>query len=173
MDSLNVFIAKTILFTAIYLANPDVPCDRSYQSALVRPALHASFNHLLLNMATFYAISQSIESHVGVFNFVLLIAFMWLVTSMFDVVFNLPCSIGFSGIILGLIVWDLFNKGALRWDFAAFSGLVLIWLQPLASGQRNVSMHGHLYGIVAGLLAVLVLPAKKLRSSAYLGPVQR
>ena len=64
--------------------------------------------------------------------------------------------------VLGLLVWDLFDKGQLQWDLAAMALLALIWIQPLLQGQAQVSMAGHFYGIVAGLIAAFLFPQSRI-----------
>ena len=149
----SVFYAGALVLGAIYYASPTVPCQSNIQSALVRPALHANTMHLIGNLTAFFILTRSIQPRIGIFNYVLLIAFLWVTTAMMDVAFQQTCSIGFSGVVLGLLVWDLFDRGQLKWDLAAAGVLAAIWLEPMAQGQNNVSMSGHFYGLVAGLLA--------------------
>ena len=157
-----VFVAAAIAFSAILVLQPSLPCDKTFVDAIQRPAFHGSWGHLAVNLFAFYALTQSIQPRIGTVKYIMLIGFLWLVTSIMDLFFAKNCSIGFSGVVLGLLVWDLFDKGQLKWDLAAMASLALIWIQPLVQGQQQVSMAGHFYGIVAGLMAVFLFPQSRI-----------
>lgn len=145
----------------ILYAKPQVNCDRKLLPAMTRPFQHGDLGHLAANLFAFYMLSNSIQPRIGAAKYLMLIAFLWITTVLMDLAFNQHCSVGFSGIVLGLLVWDLFDRGSLKFDLAAFAALAAVWLQPLLAGQQNVSMSGHLYGILAGLIAVTLTKAWK------------
>jgi membrane associated rhomboid family serine protease len=157
----SVFVAGAMALGLVLLAQPQISCAATLPAALTRPAAHANVGHLAANLFAFYVLSQSIQPRIGTLNYVLLIAFLWLTTSLMDIAFKQRCSIGFSGVVLGLLVWDLFDRGQLKFDLAALAALAFVWLQPMLAGQSNVSMSGHLYGLLAGLVAVVATRALK------------
>src|SRR4030042_6439693 len=131
------FVAGALALGLVMWMQPQVDCAPTLSAALTRPALHANAAHLFANLFAFYMLSASIQPRLGTANYVLLIAFLWILTALMDMGFKQRCSIGFSGVVLGLLVWDLFDKGQLQFDLAAAASLALIWLQPYLQGPTN------------------------------------
>lgn len=162
------FITAAVLLGVFFLVQPridDAPCDDSVGHAAVRPWLHGNWSHLLANLVAFWALVE-VEKRIGSRSFALLLGFLLLAVVLMD--FIVPrsidkCSIGFSGVVLGLLVWDAFAQGSLSFEWAAMLSLLWIWLGPIISGGGRVSLWGHLYGILAGMLAAFL-------SSRFLKP---
>ena len=161
----SVFVAGALALGAVMLLRPQPNCARTVPAALARPAVHVDLGHLVGNLFAFYLLSQSIQPRIGTLNYIMLIAFLWLTTALMDLVFQQRCAVGFSAVVLGLLVWDMFDRGELKFDLTALAVLAVTWLQPLATGQHNVSMSGHLMGIVAGLIAVVATRALRKRAA--------
>lgn len=91
-------------------------------------------------------------------NFLLLLGFLFVATTAFDVLspVETQCSIGFSGVVLGLLVWSGFNSGYYSFSTATLLSLLWILIVPVL-GDSRISFSGHLYGVLAGLLATAVI----------------
>jgi hypothetical protein len=80
--------------------------------------------------------------------------FLLLFTSIVEVIghkvfSNLPCSIGLSGILFGIMAWELTTKK----DFDIFIILSIIGIVVAPSMQDSkVSLIGHAVGAIAGVI---------------------
>jgi predicted membrane channel-forming protein YqfA (hemolysin III family) len=62
---------------------------------------------------------------------------------------NLPCSIGFSGILFGIMAWELTTKK----DFDIFIVLSIVGIVVAPSIQDSkTSLVGHAVGAIAGVI---------------------
>jgi membrane associated rhomboid family serine protease len=153
------YVVSAALLGIYFLAQPrmDVPCEDNIGHALQRPWLHVNWSHLLANLVAFWALIE-IERRMGSGAFALLLAFLFLTVVLMDLVMPSSidkCSIGFSGVVLGLVIWDAFDRGALAFDWAAILAILWIWIGPVLQNPR-ISLWGHLYGILAGLIAAFI-----------------
>jgi membrane associated rhomboid family serine protease len=71
------------------------------------------------------------------------------------------CSIGFSGVLFGLVAWSVITTGGLRWyNIAMVVGLLITNIGP------HISVRGHVIGAVTGLVLALIYNAVRPESSA-------
>jgi membrane associated rhomboid family serine protease len=94
-------------------------------------------------------------------RFILLVLFIVTVSSLLEVIIHrvfptLPSSIGFSGILFGLMTWELVTEKTI--DVYLLSAIGLMLTLP-SMGNRNVSFDGHAAGALAGGLAGLMYRA--------------
>lgn len=129
----------------------------------MRSFYHANMAHLISNMISFYYLSP-IEDIVGETNFVFIIVFIWIVSSLLLYTYHqlFPSrkvyTIGFSGIIFGLIVvyYSLLGQKA----SVSVPGLIISILPQLV--VPNISFEGHIAGIIAGALCITFFPSNHL-----------
>ena len=128
----------------------------------LRSFYHANIGHLLANAVSFYSLSF-IENIMGSPQFLLAMVFIWIVSSMLLYLYHLIVpsrkvyTVGFSAVIFGLIViyFSLLNKS----PGITMVGLIISILpQILVPG---ISYEGHICGVIAGILYVLIFPVKK------------
>lgn len=155
-----VALVLLLIFVGVQPRLREVPCEDTLFGAAQRPLLHGNWNHLLVNIAALGALA-ALETRNGSGSFALLLLFLFAAVVLFD--WLLPasldgCSIGFSGVVLGVLVWDGFERG--RYSFSTATLLSLLWILvvPVMTNSR-ISFWGHLYGIIAGLLAVALARA--------------
>lgn len=123
----------------------------------IRPFYHADSSHLIANMISFYGLS-SMENILGSSQYLFAIVFIWFFSSLFLYVYHLifksqkVYTVGFSGVIFGLIVvyYTLMGKTTTE---TTYSLLLSIIPQLFMTG---ISSEGHACGILAGLLYVKV-----------------
>jgi rhomboid domain-containing protein 1 len=123
---------------------------------------HANIEHLIANNISLYSLSF-IEDIIGGKQFLFAIIFIWIVSSiLLYIEFTvLPSrkvyTVGFSGVIFGLIViyFTLLNQS----PTITLAGLIISILPQLAT--PGISFDGHLCGIIAGILYVILFPVKK------------
>jgi membrane associated rhomboid family serine protease len=135
--------------------------DGEYWRLITAGFLHAGFFHLLFNMFSLYILGSLLEPAIGRVRFAL-IYFVSLLAGSFGalLVESNPAAltVGASGAIFGLMsaaVIVMRNRGISPWE----SGLGLwIGLNLLLTFTiPNISIGGHIGGLIGGALAALVL----------------
>lgn len=124
---------------------------------------HANLSHLIANCISFYSLSF-IENIMGSKMFLFAIIFIWIVSSMLLYIEHMIIpsrkvyTVGFSAVIFGLFViyYSLLNQS----PAITFAGLVISILPQLIV-QTRVSFDGHMCGIIAGIIYVLLFPVNK------------
>ena len=130
----------------------------------IRAFYHANMSHLIANAISFWSLSF-IEEAMGSGRFLFAMVFIWLVSSMILLLIHklFPSrkvyTVGFSGVIFGLIViyYTLLNQG----PGITLAGLILSIVPQLA--VPGISFEGHLSGIIAGILYVIIFPIKRVK----------
>ena len=121
--------------------------------------IHGNALHLIVNVWSFYQFSY-LETILGSRNYLILILSIWVLSSVIYWLINLNlvtlftgplCSVGFSGVILGLLIWSrmMFRNDA--FDLREIWLWFLILFVPVIQNPR-ISLLGHLSGILAGIL---------------------
>jgi len=123
---------------------------------------HANTSHLIANSISLFSLSF-IEEIIGWKQFLLAMVFLWIFSSIILYIIHLILpsrkvyTIGFSGVIFGLMViyYSLLNQS----PGITLVGLVISILPQLAI--KGISFEGHLSGIIAGILYILLFPVPK------------
>ena len=127
----------------------------------MRAFYHANVYHLLGNVVSFIALSF-MEEAMGWMNYIFCIIFIWIVSSYILLFYHLifpsrkVYTVGFSGVIFGLIVvyFSLIGKGS----SITYLGLLISIIPQIFT--IGISWEGHIAGIIAGLLFILLFPVK-------------
>ena len=155
-----------VLVTLLFLSQPlGLPCDNDFFSAFLRNFIHIDPLHLIINLYGFYRLTQ-LELAIGSIRYIALLILLavlqtvleWLTYHPFVREFGglvpfggATCSIGFSGILFGIISWMFFSERGL--DLALL--FAMITSITITSAQNpQISFIGHLIGLIAGLIAV-------------------
>jgi membrane associated rhomboid family serine protease len=131
-----------------------VPCGKSVQQVFMSYFVHIDFVHLVSNLYALYAISR-VEQEMGRESFIWLLIFLLAFNVLVELISkkiwkDLPCSIGFSGILFGLITWEMVSKKKL--DVELMLAIVIMTITPSLRG-KNISLSGHAIGAVSGIMA--------------------
>lgn len=127
-----------------------------------RSLQHANLAHIAANLFSFYNLSF-IEDIMGTKSFLLAMIFIWIVSSSLLYAYHrvFPSrkrhTVGFSAVIFGLIIiyYTLLNQS----PGISLIGLALSILpQILVPG---ISWEGHICGIIAGIIYVMLFPLKQ------------
>lgn len=130
---------------------------------------HANMSHLIANGISFISLSF-MEEVIGWQMFLFAILFIWIVSSiiLYSIHNLIPSTkrytIGFSGIIFGLIVlyYSLLGTSTA----VSMIGLVVSIIPQLLI--PGISFEGHLSGIIAGVIFVLLFNPRKMIKNADL-----
>jgi membrane associated rhomboid family serine protease len=152
----SVFLAVTIIIIfSLYFTNllKSVPCQKNLGTIFINNFIHIDIYHLVGNILGLYSISR-IERTLGTKKFIILITCLLVIASMleiaiFRIVPSIPCGIGISGLLFGLITWELIMIQKL--DFTLVLSIIFTVVLPSLKG-KNVSIFGHLSGIIAGIV---------------------
>lgn len=122
---------------------------------IIRPFYHANALHLIANFISFYGLSP-IEELMGHLQFLIAIFFLWITSSMLLLFYHklIPSrkitTVGFSGVIFGLTV--IYIRLVNVDPNMSYIKLLLSILPQIVI--PNVSIEGHICGILAGILYV-------------------
>lgn len=125
----------------------------------LRSFYHADMSHLIANGISFLALSF-MEEIIGWDQLLLAILFIWIFSSILLYLYHFlfpsrkVYTVGFSGVIFGLIVvyYSLLGQSA----GVNILGLIISILPQLT--MIGISFEGHLAGIIAGVLYIMLFP---------------
>lgn len=124
-----------------------------------RTFYHANWEHLIANSISFFALSF-MEEKLGSVRYLFAILFIWVVSTLilYTIFWIFPSrrayTVGFSGVVFGLSVLYFTMLGAS--PGISILGLAVTLIPQLF--VPGISWEGHLAGIIAGLLYVLIFP---------------
>lgn len=169
----SVVVLQTINFVAFYTLPGCLSGELVFSSGflirvftlLSNAFLHTGWSHLLVNMISFAPLAGSLERSIGTLPFFHLILVIIVCNSVIQLFLSFfasfllksfwtSCSQGLSGVIFALFAAE-FNKGDAT-GFIVFGtpipGFAWPWILLIATQIlfRNVSLFGHMAGIVVG-----------------------
>lgn len=134
-----------------------LPCGKDILSIFARNFIHIDPLHLISNI-TGLVILYKLESGIGMLKFLTIFTIILCLNSVIEwVLYNyvakdMKCTIGFSGLIFGMALFELINGASCK--IAAFVGILAMITIPSIK-QNNVSIIGHLTGVLAGAIVGL------------------
>ena len=146
-----VLIIIFILFNTGVLTK--VPCEGTLHNIFASTFTHVELTHLLSNLCALYVLSR-IEEDMGYKSFIWLLIFLLsfnilVVCFIRNILKDNKCSIGFSGILYGLMAWEIFSEKKISLDISV-AILVLVFGPALQS--KNISLRDHIIGVISGLI---------------------
>jgi membrane associated rhomboid family serine protease len=152
------FISVLIItIFSLYATNAikTIPCEKDMTSIFVSQFIHTDFFHLASNLYGIYSLSK-VENKYGPKKFFSLIIFLLVFNTIAEGVLhriiNTPCSIGFSGILYGVLTFELVCD---KFDYLLFGSIVTnIFIGKVF--KSNVSLQGHLIGAISGIVGGLL-----------------
>jgi membrane associated rhomboid family serine protease len=134
-----------------------IPCNKNMIPAFCSNFVHIEPEHLILNLYALYSLSR-VEIMIGSKQFAILIIFLLFVNTLFESILHklypsLQCSIGFSGILFGIMTWELItNKG---FDLYIATSIIAMVLIPSITNKK-ASLEGHIIGAISGIIGGFV-----------------
>ena len=148
MATIMTFITFLYLFGKL----TTLPCGYDLISSFMRNFIHVSPLHLIMNMYAFYQFS-SIETIIGSIQYLILIMGLAILQTIIEMMtknfFDLTCSIGFSGILYGIITWILLSGQQTNSQMMI---AVILSIFISSAQDTQLSLAGHLMGVVAGAI---------------------
>ena len=160
-NNIPVTICVTVILIIIFTLYKigiltKIPCETNIYEVFAGIFTHIELEHLILNISALYVLSR-LEHLMGSKSFIWLLAFLisfnTLVEYIFRIIFKLKCSIGFSGILFGIITWEIFYEKHVNLEI-----ILSIFLMVIIPSMHNkhLSIEGHFLGAVSGVIGALL-----------------
>lgn len=153
------FAISLIIVFLLYFSTliKTIPCGTNIMTTFYRNFIHIDIYHLLSNLFALYALSR-IEVKIGLKRFLLLISFLLVFNTVVETIFykinpSYKCSIGFSGILFGVLTWELCMTRQLN-IYLIISIIILVCTPSLKS--ENISLIGHAIGAFSGVVGGII-----------------
>lgn len=156
--SVSITVFLVLIFSLYFGAViKDLPCGKDMISSIQSQFVHADYYHLTANILFLYALSR-VERRIGSNQFFSLIIFLVIFTAIIEVIVhkiipNMTCSIGFSGILFGILAWEIASKGNI--DITMLLSIGSLVIIPSMKSKR-ASLSGHAIGAIAGIIGGLM-----------------
>lgn len=151
----NFLTVSIIIVFSLYLTSAikSIPCNNDVMSSFLSNFVHVDPYHLMANIFALYALSK-VEREIGSKKFTGLVIFLLIFNTIAEVAVNkvfrdLPCSIGFSGVLFGIMTWEIVTKKDI--DMVLISSIVSMVLLP-SMKNKKVSFIGHTVGAISGVI---------------------
>lgn len=153
----SLFIAVSVVIVfALYVtaAIKTIPCDKNMMSIFFSNFVHLEPSHLIANLFALYNLAR-VEKQLGPKKFGCLIVFLLFFTTIVEVTAHklfseLKCSIGLSGILFGIMSWELTTKRGL--DLMIVLSIIGVVVTPTVQNSKGSSLLGHAVGAIAGVI---------------------
>ena len=146
-----------IIIFSLYLTNAikTIPCDKDMKSIFISQFIHTDFLHLLSNLYGIYSLSK-VEYKYGPKKFFGLLIFLLIFNTIFEGILHkiikTPCSIGFSGVLYGVLTFDMIYGD---FNYMLFGSIIVhIFVNKIF--KSNISLQGHLIGALSGIIGGLL-----------------
>lgn len=159
-NPISAFIATVVIVIfSLYTTNAikTIPCDKNMVDNFKSTFVHVDRLHLMSNLYALYALSR-VERELGTKKFLILIIFLVCIntiieTSLHKITNKIPCSIGFSGILFGIMAYEIITQRGI--DPYILSSILIMVITPSLKSSK-VSFSGHLIGTVSGVISALI-----------------
>ena len=151
MQNPVVLLIGSILFIFTFLDKQNA-CQPTIINAFTRQLYHGDINHLAFNFIAFANLTHQITQITGLFTYMIIFALIFVLMVILDYIFYglglIECSIGFSGVVFGLLGWVFLHQRG--FNLQLLVDLALLLAPSLTT--PGISFTGHLLGLVAGML---------------------
>lgn len=148
--SIIIIIIYLLYFINIFKS---YPCGKDMVSNMLSNFIHNEPVHLISNLYGLYVLTR-VEEKVGSLNFIYIVLIILIMNSIFETIFhrlfNLSCSIGFSGIIYGIFAWEIVS-GFKEFDWTLLSAIIFDIFSVLFL-KKKIGLINHFIGIISGLI---------------------
>lgn len=156
---ISSFLAVSIVIVSLlYITTiiKTIPCEKNMVSIFYSNFIHVEPYHLIANLFALYVLSR-VERDIGAKQFSMLILFLLVITSLTEVlihkIIHLPCSIGFSGILFGVMAYEITSKKGFDWLLLlSISGIIA----SSSLQDSRSSLVGHTIGAISGVIAGII-----------------
>lgn len=151
------FIATILIIFFLLLVTSLIkiyPCNKDFISNLYSNFLHEDFLHLLSNLYSLYVLSR-IEQKIGSEKFVLIVSLIVVINTIIETsthkIVNIPCSIGFSAILYGMLSWEAIAHRNI-FDYQIIGAVSFDIILRVFSKTHKISLINHFMGLISGII---------------------
>jgi membrane associated rhomboid family serine protease len=156
----SVFLAVSIIIVfSLYISTAikTIPCGKDVMSSFLSNFVHVDSYHLIANLFALYALSR-VEREIGAKRFLSLVVFLLIVNTLVETMIHkvyseMKCTIGFSGVLFGIMTWEIVSKKEL--DFILVLSICAMVLMPSIQNPK-ASLVGHTVGALSGIIGGLL-----------------
>lgn len=157
MDAYHIiFIILILIFVRHGILNYPFSCKHTILSIAYRNLVHNNIFHILINLYSLYVLSR-IERQIGFQKFLQLVSVIFILATLMEYILSkqiyVNCSIGFSGILFGLLAWEMITERDI--DLKLIAMLTFIVVRPNLMSRR-ASLVGHSVGAISGAIVGLL-----------------
>jgi len=150
----------SVLLVGIFILVPNMGtkiCDNGMAYSFLRTLTHGTTSHLLFNLGSFSNISEVLTALMGRTTYALVLGLIWMLDVIADYLLGQNglkgCSIGFSGVVFGLVTFLYFlNQNSLKTVIYN----VFLLMAPGFFSPR-ISNRGHLIGAINGAIVYYLM----------------
>ena len=156
-----VSLIIAILIIVIHFGNntpPATVCSKGFTQSVSRNFYHANNTHIIFNLVSVNMLSR-VEDYLGTKASIVLLFLILFISSVLDFIISLifpdlKCSIGFSGILFGLLAWEMM----VSYNFNP-SVLIILLINVITPTLRDprASLLGHGIGAISGVLSSFLI----------------
>jgi membrane associated rhomboid family serine protease len=130
-----------------------IPCGNNIHEVFITNFVHINLKHLVVNLYALYTLSR-VEQEMGLKSFIWLIIFLLLFNTLIEFIIriywkNIKCSIGFSGILFGIVTWEIASKRKI--DIEMILAIIIMVIVPSLQNKK-ASIIGHFIGALSGII---------------------
>jgi membrane associated rhomboid family serine protease len=160
------FIAVSIILMFILInmqfISSNISCGTTFKKIFMSNFIHIEASHLISNLYALYSLSR-VEQEMGIKSFIYLVIYLLLCNTLIEFIAKkifpqLGCSVGFSGVLFGLITWEMSSKKSV--DINLILSVILMVTSPniqasLEGKEKKISLSGHIIGAISGIVGGL------------------
>jgi membrane associated rhomboid family serine protease len=155
-----VFIVISLVMTfSLYVTSiiKTIPCGSDFTSIFWSNFIHSDLYHLSANVFALYALSR-VERKIGMRKFISLLVFLLFVNTLIEagikqIYPSMECSIGFSGVLFGIMTWELVQEKTI--DSTLLLSIIALVIGPSLI-DSSISIVGHSVGAFTGIVGGLL-----------------
>jgi membrane associated rhomboid family serine protease len=152
----STFLAVVVVIVfSLYLTSAikAIPCGKDVLSQFFSNFVHVDIAHMLSNLYSLYALSR-VETRLGSKSFMTLVIVLLVSNTVIETLLHklkpdMKCSIGFSGVLFGIVAWEMTSSRKI--DMYLLSAIALQVITPSLSSSK-VSFAGHAVGAISGVV---------------------
>lgn len=134
-----------------------IPCDTSVYDIFKSNFVHIELLHLLSNLYVLYSLMH-FENEIGSVDFLKIMFILLILNTILEYIYrkinsNSKCSIGFSGVLIGMSVYRIIRNKRLSIDNI---GSIFVLAVAPSLTKKNISLSGHLLGAISGIIVSFI-----------------
>lgn len=167
--SIPVTILVAVILITVYLLQMtrivSVNCKHTFLAQIATIFFHGSPMHLISNL-TGLALVSKFEYQFGSMNYFLVLLTLICITNLLEYFIRFHkkahCSIGFSGILIGIAIIELVHDNDGKFDWNAVVAILVVLIYPQVVSPKT-SLLGHSVGALTGVIIAFLYTKQMIK----------